>query len=282
VSGALGVIAGGGDLPQRVATAARRSGTPVVIAALEGFAEDWTSDFDHVRAGLGELGKMIDYFKAQGVSDVTFCGVVKRPDFSALKVDWRGARALPQAIAAAAKGDDALLRVVVGVFESEGFAIAAPETFDDRLVAKEGRLGAVEPRAEHAQDIEKALDVAREIGRLDIGQGAVVCDGVVLAVEAQEGTDLMLARVAELPQAVRGAPTARRGVLAKLPKPIQERRIDLPTVGVATIAGVDKAGLAGVVVEAGGALIVDVDAVARAAEAAGVFVLVRSASVESA
>ncbi|MFP4520486.1 MAG: LpxI family protein, partial [Oceanicaulis sp.] len=114
--------------------------------------------------------------------------------------------------------------------------------------------------------------VAGVIGAEDIGQGAVVAGGLVLAVEAQEGTDQMLARVASLPEAVRGTADARAGVLAKRPKPVQERRIDLPVIGVSTVQGAARAGLAGIAAPAGGALILGRDSVARAADAAGLFV----------
>ena len=117
-----------------------------------------------------------------------------------------------------------------------------------------------------------AAKVAHAAGAFDVGQGVVVCDGLVLAVEAQEGTDAMLRRVAELPETVRGSPQSRRGVLLKRPKPIQERRIDLPTIGVRTIEGAIAAGLAGVAVEADGALAVGRADVVAAANRAGLFV----------
>jgi DUF1009 family protein len=271
-AGGLGVIAGGGDLPRRVAEAARASGRSVAVVALEGFADPWVERYRHIRAGVGEIGKIFDFFHAQNVGEVAFAGVVKRPSFASLKVDSRGAALLPRAVAAALRGDDALLRMVVGAFEEQGFTVASPEALDGDLLAEPGTLGAHAPTPEHAGDIMRAFEVARAIGALDIGQGAVVCDGVVLAVEAQEGTDRMLARVLELPESIRGTRTRRRGVLVKAPKPIQDLRIDLPTLGVDTILGVERAGLAGVAIEAGGALILDRDAVRRAADAAAVFV----------
>jgi DUF1009 family protein len=132
--------------------------------------------------------------------------------------------------------------------------------------------GAHAPSDAHRRDIARAAKVAAATGALDIGQGVVVCDGLVLAVEAQEGTDQMLRRVAELPERLRGTQAARRGVLVKRPKPIQERRIDLPTIGVRTIEGAARAGLSGVAVEAGGALVVRRADVIAAADAAGLFV----------
>jgi DUF1009 family protein len=131
----------------------------------------------------------------------------------------------------------------------------------------------VAPRDEDLADVHRALDVARAIGRLDVGQGAVVCRGLVLAVEAQEGTDAMLSRVADLPAALRGRPGASAGVLAKAPKPIQETRIDLPTIGPATVRAVARAGLAGIAGEARRLLVLDREAVIELADDLGVFIL---------
>ena len=158
---------------------------------------------------------------------------------------------------------------VMDIFAEAGFRIiGADEVLDDlRVVA--GPLGAISPAAEHWPDIRRAAEVAKISGSLEIGQGAVSCAGLILAVEAQEGTDRMLARIPELAPEIRGTPDARRGVLVKRPKPQQEMRIDLPTIGVTTVEGAARAGLAGIAVEAGAALVVDREAVAAAADAAG-------------
>ncbi|HMO42379.1 MAG TPA: UDP-2,3-diacylglucosamine diphosphatase LpxI, partial [Phenylobacterium sp.] len=195
------------------------------------------------------------------------------PDFAALKPDARGLMALPGLITAARKGDDALLRGLLAEFEKEGFAIEGAEAAAGRLRLPVGPLGRHVPNEDMARDVAQALMVAREIGRLDIGQGAVVCDGLVLAVEAQEGTDEMLRRVARLPAALRGAPGAPRGVLAKAPKPIQETRVDLPTIGLETLERLAEAGLAGVAGEAGRLLVLDREAVIARADALGLFIL---------
>jgi len=277
----LGLIAGGGELPLRVARATHDAGQTLVIGALAGFAESWVEDYPHATLGMGEIGKLVDYFRSHDVDTVTFAGVVRRPDFKSLKLDWRGAQMLPKVLAAATRGDDALLRVVVEAFESAGFAIVGPESLVGGLLAEAGTLGAIAADEAQTADIDKAFEIARAMGALDIGQGAVVCAGLVLAVEAQEGTDRMLARLLELPVEIRGTVQARRGVLVKAPKPVQERRIDLPTLGVATVEGLDRAGLAGVAVEAGGAIIIDAEGVRAAADAAGIFVVVRPAPLES-
>ena len=121
-------------------------------------------------------------------------------------------------------------------------------------------------------DAKRAAEVATISGSLEIGQGAISCAGLILAVEAQEGTDRMLARIPDLPVEIRGTAEARRGVLVKRPKPQQERRIDLPTIGVATVRGAAAAGLAGIAVEAGAALVVDRGDVAAAADQLGLFI----------
>jgi DUF1009 family protein len=268
----LGLIAGGGELPVRLARQCQAVGRPLFVIRLKGMADAALEAFDGIEAGIAELGKGFAALKRAGCEAVCLAGIVKRPDFSALKPDLRGLKALPGAVAAARKGDDALLRFLVGEFESEGFSVEGAHEVAAEMTLPHGPLGRLAPEAVHLADLHKAFHVAGEIGRLDVGQGAVVCEGLVLAVEAQEGTDAMLDRCASLPETLRGTATARRGVLAKRPKPIQEERVDLPTIGVATLRGAARAGLAGVVGEAGKALIIDHDAVARAADELGLFV----------
>ncbi len=268
----LGLIAGGGDLPIWLARQCQTVGRPLFVIRLKGMADPALKAFDGVEAGIAELGKGFVALKAAGCEAICLAGVVKRPDFSALKPDWRGLKALPGAIAAARKGDDALLRFLIAEFESEGFHVEGAHEVAGGMTLARGPLGRLAPGPDHRLDMHKAFHVAGEIGRLDVGQGAVVCEGLVLAVEAQEGTDAMLERCAGLPQALRGSPEARRGVLAKRPKPIQEQRVDLPAIGVATVQGAARAGLAGIVGEAGKALVMDHEAVAEAADALGLFV----------
>ena len=268
----LGLIAGGGDLPVHVAEACGADGRLGAVVALKGFADP--ADFpDATVRGVAKIGAVIEDLRAGRCDAVCFAGIVTRPDFNALQPDLKGMSLLPRVIAAAAKGDDALLRFMVTLFEEEGFAVVGAHDVAESLLAAPGPVGAVAPDDQVRDDIDKAMRIAGEVGRLDIGQGAVVCDGLVLAVEAQEGTDAMLERVAGLPRPLRGAPEARKGVSAKRAKPIQERRVDLPVVGVSTVERAAAAGLAGVAVESGGAMVLGRDAVARAADAAGLFVV---------
>ena len=269
----LGLIAGGGSLPVEIAEHCERSGRPLFVIRLKGFAGAGLEPFTGDEVGLAELGKCFKALKRAGCEAVCLAGQVARPDFTTLMPDFRGLQALPAAIAAARKGDDALLRMLVGEFEKEGFAVEGAHEVMDDLGLGAGPLGAILPGEDIAADIAQAMDVARAIGRLDAGQAAVVCRGLVLALEAAEGTDALLARVAELPEALRGRPGAPAGVLAKAPKPIQERRVDLPTIGPATVEAVARAGLAGIVGEAGHLLVLDRETVISLADELGLFIV---------
>jgi DUF1009 family protein len=268
----LGLIAGGGGLPLALAEHCRQGGRPCFVIRLRGFAEPAMDAFPGDVAGIAEIGRIVKLARDAGCEALCFAGLVRRPDFAALKPDLRGLTWLPGAMLAARKGDEALLRFLMSEFEKAGFRIEGAHEVMAELALPAGPLGRLAPQDDHSVDIAKAIQTARAIGALDIGQAVVVCDGLVLAVEAQEGTDALLRRVAELPADLRGAPGRRKGVLAKVAKPIQEDRVDLPTIGIATIEAADRAGLAGVVGVAGKMLVVERAAVAAAADAAGLFV----------
>jgi len=253
----LGLIAGGGALPQYVSIAAKEAEIPLIVAALQPFAD--VADYEAAEAlNIGQLGKAFKIFKKANCTHVC--------------MDFKAFTKLPSIIRAAGQGDDALLRHMMGLFEDEGFEIISPQEICADLLLDEGVLGKVAFEKEHRDDALKACEIAREVGRLDIGQGAVVARGVTLAVEAQEGTDDMLARVRALPEHVRGTETQRCGVLAKLIKPTQDRRVDLPTLGPETIHRAAEAGLAGIVAEAGQAFILHRETVLALADETGLFI----------
>jgi len=271
--GRLGIVAGAGQLPFAIAQTAEATGRAVFVLAIEGIADAPGLDkFPHASCSLGELGKAVRLLKEAGCDELTFAGKVARPEFSKLKFDARGALALPRVIAAALKGDDALLRAVLSVFESEGLCVIGSDEAARDLIVLKGPVGTVEPAEEDQAEIAHGMRVVSALGALDIGQAAVVCRGLVLAVEAAEGTDAMLMRVAALPATLRGTHEARKGVLVKAAKPNQERRVDLPVIGVQTVELAASAGLRGIAVEAGAALIVNQLGVARAADRLGLFV----------
>jgi hypothetical protein len=269
----LGIIAGGGELPRAIAESARASGRGVFVLALNGMTDAWSKDFPHETVSLGELGRAMKAFHAHHCNDVTLAGKVQRPKFSDIKLDTKAMLAAPRVIAAALKGDDALLRSLVDMFEREGLRVVGAAEAAPDLIAKAGVMGRIKPNAEHEADITQAHKIARAIGALDIGQAAIVCAGLSLAVEAAEGTDAMIARIPSLPEHFRGSAGKQRGVLVKAPKPIQDGKTDLPVVGVATVRNVAAVHLAGIAVEAGGALIVDRAAVVAEADKLGLFLV---------
>ena len=267
----IGLIAGGGDLPKYVRAAAQDAGTFGTLIALDPFVEE--TDFrDVTRLRLGQFGKMVKRLKKANCTHVCFAGIVKRPDFKRLKPDFKAMRHLPGTIRAAGQGDDALMRHVLGLFEQEGFQIISPQEVCADLMLTEGLAGDIPMTEAHRHDALQACKIAAAIGALDIGQGAVVARGVTLAVEAQEGTDAMLTRLLNLPPELRGTPEERIGVLAKLIKPNQDIRVDLPTLGPNTVRHALEAGLAGIVAEAGGAFIIEREETLRLANEGGLFI----------
>lgn len=267
----LGLIAGLGDLPVVIAENAVATGQGVHVLRLKGFEEPRLAAYPGSVVGLGEVGAVITRFREAGCRDIVFAGLVRRPNFSDLKLDLKGAALLPKVISEARKGDDALLRVLVTEFERNGFNVIGSEQAHASLLAPSGLIAGPPLTDSLLADLEVAARVAAASGALDIGQACVVCDGLVLAVEAQEGTDEMLRRCASLPETIRGSASARRGVLVKRPKPAQERRIDLPTAGVSTIELAAAAGLAGIGLEAGGALLLNRPAMQVRSDTLGMF-----------
>ena len=269
----LGIIAGGGDLPFAIAESVRDSGRGVFVVALTGTADDWVNAWPHEWVSLGEVGKLLKALRGAKVTDVVLAGKLSRPKFNEVKLDAKGVLVAPRIIAAARKGDDAMLRCILGLMEREGFHPVGSAEAAPGLLAPAGAMGRKAPSKNDEEDIATAFRIVRAMGSLDIGQAAVVCEGLALAVEAAEGTDAMIARVANLSDHIRGTPEKRRGVLVKAPKPTQDRRADLPVIGVQTVRNAAAVGLAGIAVEAGGALILGKRAVVDEADKLGLFLV---------
>lgn len=266
----LGIIAGGGALPLRIASACIARGEDFFVIRIQGAAGDELADFPGSDCGIAEIGKMQRLLKENNCDAAVFAGIVQRPDFTALKPDWRGAALLPKVLAAAGKGDGALLKVMVDAFEGEGFTIIGADEAANSLAAPAGALGVHSPSRNDLNDMRKAANVVAALGNFDVGQGAIVANGLVLAIEAAEGTDAMLERCAALLKDM--PPESPSGVMVKRPKPDQELRVDLPTIGPVTVRRARDAGLAGIAVEAEKALIIDQEETIRLADEAGLFI----------
>lgn len=264
----LGILAGGGPLPGRVAAAARAAGREVFIVGLEGFAQESViASFPHVVARIGAVGRILTALRTHGCQDLVMIGAVRRPSLLDLRPDAEGARLMGRIGRAAFAGDDGLLAAVARVLSEEGFNILGAQDILTEALGPRGVLTQAAPDAQAMADIERGIAVARALGAADVGQCCVVQQGLVLAVEAVEGTDAMLSRCAALARSGPG------GVLVKLVKPGQDRRADLPTIGPTTIRGIADAGLRGVAFEAEGTILADREALIAAADAAGLFVL---------
>jgi len=263
----LGILAGGGPLPRRVAEAALDGGREVFVVAFDGQTDPETvAGLPHAWMRLGGVRRIFERLHAEEVQDLCMIGPFRRPSLRELMPDLRGARVAAR-VGLSAGGDDALLRGLGEVLEEEGFRVVGAHQVLEDLLAKPGLLTERVPDEQDRTDIDRGLEVARAIGLLDVGQGAVVQHGIVLAVEAAEGTDGMLARCAGLRRAGGG------GVLVKARKPQQDQRLDLPALGVGTVENAAAAGLVGIAVEAGGALLHDPEAVAEAGDRLGLFVV---------
>jgi DUF1009 family protein len=267
MAGKLGIVAGGGDLPKKIIEACRATGRAFFVLALEGqAAPDAFDEFPHQWLRIGAVGKGVEILRNEAVEELILAGAVKRPSLAELKPDAFATRVLAKSVMR--RGDDGLLRAVMEMLEKElDVTFVAPDDVLADLIAVSGQYGKFEPDDSAWRDIERGRDVVTALGRLDVGQSAVIQDGMVLGVEAVEGTDALLARCAKLSRGGIG------GVLVKLAKPQQDKRADLPTLGVKTIQGAIDAGLRGIAVEAGGALILDRAAMIEAADAAGLFIV---------
>jgi DUF1009 family protein len=204
---------------------------------------------------------------------VVFIGGLVRPALRQLHFDLGTLRILPRLLAAYRGGDDHLLTSLARIVESEGFRVVASHEIAPEILMPEGALGSRAPTADEQADISLGLAVLRAMSPFDVGQAAIVAGSHVLALEAAEGTDLMLQRVADLRGSGRIRLTGKAGVLVKAPKSGQDWRFDLPSIGPQTVEGVARAGLAGLAVVAGQTVIADADAVRRAADREGIFAI---------
>lgn len=262
----LGIVAGGGEFPGLVIAACRAEGRPFHVLALKGHADpDVIGDAPADWIRLGEAGTGFEALRRAGVADVVMIGPVRRPTLKELAPDWRTTRFFAK-VGLKALGDDGLLRAVARELEGEGFRVVGIDDVLADCLAPAGPFGTLRPDEAAEADIQRGWEVAKALGALDVGQAVVVQQGIVLGVEAIEGTDRLLARCGQLRREGPG------GVLVKVKKPGQDRRLDLPTIGPATLRNAAAAGLRGIVVEAGGALVLGRAGLGAEADGLGLFV----------
>jgi DUF1009 family protein len=268
----LAIICGAGSLPFAVAEAARRQGRRVLLFALRGWADSGRVEaYPHHWVRFGQLGRFCRIARREGCHDVVFIGSAVRPSVWQIWPDLAALRLMPRIIAMFRGGDDHLMTGIMKVFEDCGFRPIGAHEVAPEILMPEGALGRLQPSEGNQRDIVLGLALLRAIGQFDVGQATIVADGHILAVEAAEGTDEMLAQVAELRR--KGRIRSSGGVLVKAPKPGQDRRIDLPTIGPQTVAGAVRAELAGIAVVAGEAILAEPGRVAQAADRERIFIV---------
>jgi hypothetical protein len=269
----VGLIAGGGALPFAVADSLAARGVGSVLFALRGACDAQKVErFRHHWISVGQLGRATRLFRDEGCRDLVFIGTLTRPALSEIRLDWGTLRVAKQVWASFRGGDDHLLSGIGRILEQDGFRMVGIRDVAPDLLMPAGCLTRALPDAQAEADIANGRGVLNALSPFDIGQAVVVIDGHVVGVEDIEGTDGLLARIAQLRERGRIRTPAGRGVLVKAPKGGQDLRFDLPTIGAKTIDGVRAAGLAGVAVAAGVTQVVDPEGVIAAADAAGLFV----------
>ena len=269
----LAVVCGGGSLPLTVADLAAKRGRPVVLFPVHGAADP--ADFasrPHQWLYVGQLGRFVRLVRAAGCHDIVLIGSVVRPAFWQLRLDLRTLIALPRLAMAFRGGDNHLLSLIGRSMEGYGFRMVGAHEVVPEVLVPGGNLGHFQPTERDRADIALGLDYLRAAAPFDVGQAVVVANKRVLAVEAAEGTDAMLTRVAEMCASGRVRMPVGTGVLVKAPKQGQDLRFDMPSIGPKTVERAALAGLAGIAVLAGSTIVAEPAQLVEAADRAKIFV----------
>ena len=270
----LAIVCGSGTLPFAVTDAVTARGRSVFLYGLRGWADAQKLErYPHLWGSVGQFGRFASFARQHGCREVVMIGGLIRPSLWQFRIDLLALRSIPRLIAAYQGGDNHLLTGVARIFEHEGFRLVGAHEVAPEILVPEGVLGSIAPVERDYADITKGLEYLHASGKFDSGQAVVVAANQVLAVEAAEGTDQMLARVTELRINGRIRIPRGSGVLIKAPKPNQDRRFDLPSIGPRTIEGIARAGLAGLAVVAGATIIAEPEQVVEAADREKLFVI---------
>ncbi len=254
-------------MPTEIIKHCNRSGIAVFTVGLETFADEEQLDgTPHIFARIGQAGKIIKAFKEHDVHDIVLAGGIKRPSLKELIPDAEGMRIVAR-LALKRMSDDNLFRAVMDEIEKHGFRVVGIEEVVPDMLFREGVYGKVRPGRDDMSDIERGWMVAKAIGTVDVGQAVVVQEGLVLAMEAVEGTDMVLSRASQLRK------PGKAPVMVKVLKPGQDMRVDLPAIGLQTIDLFIKYGIGGIAVEAGGILLIEREAVIKKADEHGIFII---------
>jgi len=268
----IAIVTGKGRLPELLADTLTRAGRKVILVFYSGYRTEWGQEYQRIEAPFERPGIMFDALRDANCHDIVFAGSMVRPRLNPLKFDRKMLAISVRLLGALKGGDNAGFNVIRNMFEAEGLTIHGAHEFLEHLLAPSGTLSEAVPSKDDFADIARAREITRHLGQADVGQGAVVGQGLCLGLETVQGTDAMLGFVAENTANYRPDPDGGQGVLLKAPKLGQDWRIDLPAIGPDTVAAAAKAGLAGIAVQAGGVLVLGVEETIAAANDAGLFI----------
>jgi DUF1009 family protein len=268
----LAILAGKGRLPEMLAATAKQSGRNVVLVCFNGFRPEWMTNEHLIEAVFEKPGAMFKALKKEGCNEVVFAGHIARPRVNPLKFDLKLLSIATKLLPTLKSGDSKTLDAVREVFETEGMKIIGAHEVLHDLLAPGGTMTKTAPSEDDFKDMERARDIVIQMGIADVGQGAVVAQGLCLGVETIQGTDTMLNFIAQNSEGCRPDQNAGQGVLLKAPKQGQDWRIDLPAIGPETIQNAAKAGLSGIAVQEQGVLILGLEETIAKADSLGLFI----------
>ncbi|MFN7038738.1 MAG: LpxI family protein [Alphaproteobacteria bacterium] len=261
------IIAGGGELPRIIVDSLKEQNIPYYIIAIKGEYNLSFPEPDSI-IDIGLVKSILEIFEKESIKEVILAGSIKRPAFSSLKIDSEGLKLIAQITKNTILGDNKLLSTIVKFIENKGYRVIGADEIVAKILTDQGILGEIFPSNEDKEDIELGKKVAQAIGQMDIGQGVIIENGLVLGIEAIEGTDELIKRCALLKRE-----SFKKGILVKMKKPNQEQKADLPTIGVTTVRNIAQAGFKGIAIEAGNSFILNKEEVLKEANNKGIFVV---------
>ena len=270
--GPLAIISGKGRLPEMLVKAAKRDGRDVVLVCFGEFRPDWQTDEPLIKAAFEKPGAMFKALAKAGCKEIVFAGYIIRPRLNPLKFDLKMLALAARLVPTLKSGDSKALDTIVSIFLAEGIKVIGAHEILSDLLSPSGTLTNAKPSEDDLKDVERAKEIVLQMGLVDVGQGAVVAQGLCLGLESIQGTDVMLDFVAKNSADYRPDETAGQGVLLKAPKQGQDWRVDLPAIGPDTVMNAAKAGLSGIAVQAGAVLILGHEETIQVANDQGLFI----------
>ena len=263
----LGILAGAGLLPEQLIQSCKSNDIEVFVVGFNGQTPEKLKEGNkHLWTGLGSIGLIFKTLRKENIKDIVFAGSIKRPSLFEIKPDFKGLEILTK-IGLKSLGDNELLSNLKNELEAEGFNVHGVHKFTKDMIAKAGTLSSIQPNPTDLPVIKKGIEIAHELGRLDIGQAVVLQQDLILGLEAIEGTDELIKRCSKLKKSGRGP------ILVKMCKPQQDKDLDLPTIGPDTIKNAIDSGFCGIVIQANASIVINAQDVAQLADIGGLFVL---------